>query len=237
MACKCSFHLLQKNDRLSLLRDPCTLRSLYSITSALDSSLRCLSSSCVQSTDSAAMTATQPISPEWARDQVLQAHNGQVAGHPGTLQALKGPNGESLIVKEGLPSEIAFYEALHSQSSTQDDAVRDFAYEWTPKYYGSLPAATTDAAAAASEKPRIIIEDLLSGFQRPNVIDVKLGTQLWDENSSEDKKERMDKASRETTSFETGIRLTGWRVSRAESKGDTRGDAHADADCSISSAS
>lgn len=161
------------------------------------------------------MASSQQLSPEWVRDQVLQAHDGQVAGHPGTLQALKGPNGESLIVKESLSSEVAFYEALQSQQSSTEDsaaAVREFATEWIPKYYGSLPAA----AGGASQKPRIIIEDLLSGFQRPNVIDVKLGTQLWDENSSEEKKQRMDKASKETTSFETGVRLTGWRVSRRE---------------------
>ena len=155
------------------------------------------------------MATTRGIGPDWVREQVLETHNGQVAGHPGTLQSLKGPNGEDLIVKQSLPKEVAFYEVLKAQSFPDNDAVREFASKWTPKYYGSLNPADGGAGP-----PRIIIEDLLSGFQRPNVIDIKLGTQLWDEDSSKEKIQRMEKASRETTSFETGVRLTGWRVSK-----------------------
>lgn len=155
------------------------------------------------------MASAPRLGPEWVREQELKLHNGQVAGHPGTLQSLKGPNGEDLIVKQSLPKEVAFYEELKSSSAPHNDAVHEFASKWTPKYYGSLNPADGGAGP-----PRIIIEDLLSGFQRPNVIDIKLGTQLWDEDASQEKRQRMEKASRETTSFEAGIRLTGWRVSK-----------------------
>jgi 1D-myo-inositol-tetrakisphosphate 5-kinase/inositol-polyphosphate multikinase len=44
-------------------------------------------------------------------------------------------------------------------------------------------------------------------------LDIKLGTVLYDEHASQEKKERMIKSAKETTSFETGIRVTGFQVS------------------------
>jgi inositol-polyphosphate multikinase len=50
------------------------------------------------------------------------------------------------------------------------------------------------------------------GFRKPNILDIKLGTVLYDEDAPPDKKERMRNAARRTTSGETGIRLTGFQV-------------------------
>ncbi|KAJ8508187.1 hypothetical protein ONZ45_g9532 [Pleurotus djamor] len=89
----------------------------------------------------------------------------------------------SLLIKPALPLELRFY-----QSSIQDP---DFAplRHFVPKFYGTLS---------------------LQG--KPNIIDVKLGTVLYDESASPDKVERMIKAARETTTLETGVRLTGFQV-------------------------
>ena len=57
-----------------------------------------------------------------------------------------------------------------------------------------------------------MLENLSYPFLRPNVLDVKLGTLLYDEDASPEKRARMEKAARETTSGETGIRLTGFQV-------------------------
>ncbi|KAJ1309366.1 hypothetical protein OPQ81_006145 [Rhizoctonia solani] len=43
-------------------------------------------------------------------------------------------------------------------------------------------------------------------------MDVKLGTILYDDTASEEKRLRMEKVAKETTSFETGVRLTGFSV-------------------------
>jgi len=43
----------------------------------------------------------------------------------------------------------------------------------------------------------------------PNILDVKLGTVLYDEDAPPEKRERMEKKARDTTSGEVGIRLTG----------------------------
>lgn len=150
------------------------------------------------------MSSTPILDPTWVAQQALRVNEGQVAGHPGSLQSLRGPNGEALIIKQSLDGEVAFYEMLRAADSSNTAAPL---LEWIPRYYGSLPPASPD------DKPSVILEDLLSKYKRPNVLDIKLGTQLWDDKSSEDKKRRMEEASRNTTSFETGIRLTGWRVS------------------------
>ncbi|KAI0317385.1 inositol polyphosphate kinase-domain-containing protein [Amylostereum chailletii] len=58
----------------------------------------------------------------------------------------------------------------------------------------------------------LVLENLSHPFLKPNILDVKLGTVLHDEDASDEKRARMEKTARETTSFETGIRLTGFQV-------------------------
>jgi 1D-myo-inositol-tetrakisphosphate 5-kinase/inositol-polyphosphate multikinase len=57
-----------------------------------------------------------------------------------------------------------------------------------------------------------VLENLSFPFLKPNILDVKLGTVLYDEGASEEKRARMEKAARDTTTFETGVRLTGFQV-------------------------
>ena len=56
------------------------------------------------------------------------------------------------------------------------------------------------------------MENLMHGFRKPNILDMKLGTVLYDEDALPDKKERMQNAARRTTSGETGVCLTGFQV-------------------------
>lgn len=58
----------------------------------------------------------------------------------------------------------------------------------------------------------IVMENVTYKFVRPNVLDIKLGTQLHADDASEEKKARMIKTASETTSAETGVRLTGFQV-------------------------
>jgi len=59
----------------------------------------------------------------------------------------------------------------------------------------------------------MVLENLSFGFLKPNILDVKLGTVLYDDTAPPDKVARMEQAARNTTSFETGVRLTGFQVS------------------------
>lgn len=58
----------------------------------------------------------------------------------------------------------------------------------------------------------IVLENLSNTFSKPNILDVKLGTVLYDDDAPPEKKERMINAAKATTSFETGVRLTGFQV-------------------------
>lgn len=58
----------------------------------------------------------------------------------------------------------------------------------------------------------IVLENAAKGFRKPNILDVKLGTVLYDEEAPPEKREKMEKRARHTTSGEAGIRLTGFQV-------------------------
>lgn len=59
----------------------------------------------------------------------------------------------------------------------------------------------------------LVLQNMLYGYRKPCVLDVKLGTVLYDEDASEEKKARMIKKAAESTSGKTGMRLTGFQVS------------------------
>lgn len=54
-----------------------------------------------------------------------------------------------------------------------------------------------------------------TGYTHPNILDIKLGTQLYDMDASGEKVARMTRAAAETTSARFGIRLTGGKVTFA----------------------
>jgi len=57
-----------------------------------------------------------------------------------------------------------------------------------------------------------VLENLSAPFTWPNIMDIKLGTVLYDDSASPEKVERMKKTAYDTTSWETGVRLTGFQV-------------------------
>ncbi|KAG0355220.1 hypothetical protein BG005_005856 [Podila minutissima] len=58
----------------------------------------------------------------------------------------------------------------------------------------------------------ICLENVSHGFTKACVLDLKLGTQLFDDSASEEKKARLGAVSDNTTSGKLGIRLTGFHV-------------------------
>lgn len=58
----------------------------------------------------------------------------------------------------------------------------------------------------------LVLQNLLCGYRKPCVLDVKLGTILYDEDASQEKKARMIQKAAESTTLQTGMRLTGFQV-------------------------
>ena len=58
----------------------------------------------------------------------------------------------------------------------------------------------------------IILDNLIASYKLPCILDLKMGTQLWFESDSEDKKRGHEEKSRRTTSKSMGIRLQGLQL-------------------------
>ncbi|KAJ4330110.1 hypothetical protein N0V87_010289 [Didymella glomerata] len=149
----------------------------------------------------------------------LQAFGNAAAGHDGVLSDESG----AVVVKPCTAAEISFYEAV---ASSHPDLLPHL-----PIFMGQLSLdSTTDAAEdtgaiqtadGTAERLHgkklatdlhIVLENITHGFTKPNVLDLKLGAQLWDDNAKPEKRERLDKVSAETTSGSLGFRIAGMRT-------------------------
>ncbi|KAH8101980.1 SAICAR synthase-like protein [Phellopilus nigrolimitatus] len=167
----------------------------------------------------------------------LRALAAQVGGHPGVLATADG----ALVVKPCLPRERAFY-ALLARGDPRAARLRPFAplFYGTLRLEGRVPDAGAGALAAlggvaavaaaadaeqglvpapedankdeCSGTRSIVLENVASAFATPNILDIKLGTVLYDDAAGPEKKARMLEAARKTTSLATGVRLTGFQV-------------------------
>lgn len=138
----------------------------------------------------------------------LKPLSSQVAGHAVSVYTTSD---DLYVVKKSLEKEINFYNQIKSDPT----CIPQNLSKYLPNYLGQTTIPSTNPESSDPEDA-IVIENLTGSkkFAKANTLDVKLGTQLWDEDeATEEKRIRMDKVSRETTSGETGIRLTGWQVS------------------------
>ncbi|KAH9045457.1 SAICAR synthase-like protein [Lactarius pseudohatsudake] len=134
----------------------------------------------------------------------------QVGGHKGIQTSHDG----ALLFKPALPHELQFY-----QNSLADPALASLR-QWIPTYLGTLRLEgqmTADGLANVEgipegKKDLLVIENAAHGFLKPNILDIKLGTVLYEEDAPPEKKERMQNIARCTTSGDTGVRLTGFQV-------------------------
>ncbi|KAJ7021616.1 hypothetical protein C8F04DRAFT_1140343 [Mycena alexandri] len=149
---------------------------------------------------------------------VTHALSSQVAGH---ANAVLTTEDDTLLIKQALPLELQFYQTVAAAAEPELDALRPF----IPKFIGTLslegefdadaPTNETSIAfkpLAGPRKDSLVLENLAHPFLRPNILDVKLGTVLYDESAPPDKIARMRKAAEATTSGSTGMRYSGFQV-------------------------
>ncbi|CCO31620.1 hypothetical protein BN14_05667 [Rhizoctonia solani AG-1 IB] len=137
----------------------------------------------------------------------------QVGGHKGVQQSGEG----DLIMKPCLPAERDFYQAIAADERLA--ALRPH----VARFYGTLRLegqVNAESAPGGELDANQLREVLAKGAsepdpgkdEKPNILDIKLGTILYDETANEEKRLRMEKAAKDSTSFETGVRLTGFSV-------------------------
>ncbi|KAG8527631.1 uncharacterized protein KY384_007784 [Bacidia gigantensis] len=168
------------------------------------------------------------------RKSQLIAFDNAAAGHDGVLSDPAG----SIIIKPCKQSEIDFYEstsaheeilpyiagykgrlslgdtaqaagafALPGETSIDEPAKEDTAtlpvvnHAWKPSGGGKIQ---TDLA--------LVLDNIAAGFKKPNILDIKLGARLWDDDAPEEKRVKLDKVAEETTSKSLGFRIAGMKT-------------------------
>ncbi|ANZ74469.1 BA75_00770T0 [Komagataella pastoris] len=148
----------------------------------------------------------------------------QAAGHPDLFES----EDSALFAKLTNRKEIDFYTKLNSHVA-EDKPLGSSLIDWVPQFMGVLtPGISPDlksqgAPVAAelekkaseqpnSEKEYVLLENLLFGFSQPSVLDIKLGVKLYDDDATDDKKERLGKVSDSTTSGSLGFRICGMDI-------------------------
>ena len=72
---------------------------------------------------------------------------------------------------------------------------------WAPSNGGRIH---TDSA--------VVLENVAAFFKKPNILDVKLGARLWDDDAPMAKRVKLDKVAEETTSKPLGLRIAGMKT-------------------------
>ncbi|EDO16871.1 hypothetical protein Kpol_1024p25 [Vanderwaltozyma polyspora DSM 70294] len=72
--------------------------------------------------------------------------------------------------------------------------------------------ANDDNNSNSNGKKYIVLENLLKGFNKPNIMDIKLGKILYDDDATEEKRKRLQEVSDNTTSGSLGFRICGMKV-------------------------
>ncbi|KAJ2722041.1 hypothetical protein GGI07_003575 [Coemansia sp. Benny D115] len=135
----------------------------------------------------------------------LQAFGHQVAGHGGLLHT----EDNRMLIKPLDRREHEFYE----QAAHHPEMKMFFA-----EYYGVLELAggsseqTADGEAAREASKYICLENLVCGFEKTCIIDIKIGTRLYGDDATPEKQRRMEQKARERTSAAVGSAVCGLSV-------------------------
>lgn len=71
---------------------------------------------------------------------------------------------------------------------------------------------TPSGGAKLTSNLSIVLSNATAGFVKPNIIDLKLGARLWDDDAPEAKRAKLDEVSNSSTSSSLGFRVAGMKV-------------------------
>ncbi|PIA18923.1 SAICAR synthase-like protein [Coemansia reversa NRRL 1564] len=132
-----------------------------------------------------------------ANVETAQAFEYQVAGHPGVLVV----EDNAMIIKPLNKREQEFYEGANGAPEFKS---------FMPVYYGMLQQSNDNVNSENAEF--ICLENLVHGFDKPCVLDIKIGSRLWDIDAAPEKQAAMVKKGQRTTSGKLGIAVTGMKL-------------------------
>ena len=134
----------------------------------------------------------------------------QVAGHQAS-SGIMGPlvDDSGLFFKplqkdERGSKEVAFYKSFSSNTKIPDK-IRSF----FPAFHGTRDIPASDGSGL---HPHLVLEDLISNYENPSIVDIKIGSRTWYPQASEEYIQRCFKKDRETSSLALGFRLSGLQI-------------------------
>lgn len=71
---------------------------------------------------------------------------------------------------------------------------------------------TPSGGAKLTSNLSIVLSNATAGFTRPNIIDLKLGARLWDDDAPTPKRAKLDEVASSSTSSSLGFRVAGMKV-------------------------
>eukprot|EP00210_Caulerpa_lentillifera_P006436 g6148.t1 len=77
---------------------------------------------------------------------------------------------------------------------------------FVPTFYGCISLATT------ADRPHLILQDVVYGYSKPCVMDVKIGYRTWYSSADERYNQRAKKKDSLTTQATIGFKICGWQV-------------------------
>eukprot|EP00835_Amoeboradix_gromovi_P004609 NODE_369_length_9975_cov_0.256582.p4 type:complete len:236 gc:universal NODE_369_length_9975_cov_0.256582:4758-4051(-) len=126
----------------------------------------------------------------------------QVGGHLDTFELI----GQYKIRKLTNEKEARFYQELQSNELLQK--LKDY----TPIFHSMMQFQDT-----GKNDYYVVLENLIEPFKNPNLLDLKLGSQLYDCDAAEEKKNRMISKALKTTSGSLGLRIAGMKYHNGQS--------------------
>lgn len=148
---------------------------------------------------------------------MLKFPDHQVAGH----KALRGQLGpqidesgrfyKPLQEDERGSREAAFYETLYSNPKIMKQMLRFF-----PAFYGTEFIKASDGSGL---HPHLVLQDAVSDYVKPCIMDIKIGSRTWYPQASEDYVSKCLRKDRGSTSVSLGFRISGLQIYQGEESG------------------
>ncbi|EQC38742.1 hypothetical protein SDRG_03706 [Saprolegnia diclina VS20] len=182
------------------------------------------------------LDAIEPIVARSSVGTAFYLFNHQVGGHKPFLRSAPGE-----VCKPAIPLELAFYRALSDRFPQLEPFVPAYlgtitvdlephSEKATKPVTGRKSSKSVDTSVSYSlwhkevgktveEAPSFLCEylvlgDLTSGYTRPCVLDIKMGTRQHGEDTSDEKARSHTLKCAATTSAELGLRLCGMQIYR-----------------------
>lgn len=117
----------------------------------------------------------------------------QAGGHAGSLIA----RGDKLLKRVG-PAEFKFYTSLFDEENKDEDLIE--LRKFVPKYF---------EVEQIEGKDYLVLENLLTDYDHPNILDCKVGKVTWTPDHNERKTADQKKKAETTTTGSLGFRISG----------------------------